>query len=69
MFLRKVTFALDSQETHNSRLLLLLVLMFTTLTFSCNEEHEHVAPAINEKDSVTMIVWYGVNSVISDSGV
>ena len=69
MFLRKVTFALDSQETHNSRLLLLLVLMLTTLTFSCNEEHEHVAPAINDKDSVPMMVSYGGKTLISDSGV
>ena len=36
---------------------------------SCTEVHEHTAPAINERDSVSMMTSYGVNTLISDSGV
>lgn len=36
---------------------------------SCTEEHEHTAPAIRDKDSVPSMVSYGVNTLISDSGV
>ena len=47
-----------------SLLLVLLTLM------SCGEEaKEHTAPAIRERDSVSMMTSYGVNTLISDSGV
>ena len=36
---------------------------------ACTEEHEHTAPAIRDKDSVPPMVSYGVNTLISDSGV
>ena len=36
---------------------------------SCSEVREHTAPAINERDSVSMMTSYGVNTLISDSGV
>lgn len=36
---------------------------------SCQEQKEHTAPAINPRDSVAMMVSYGVNTLISDSGV
>ncbi len=36
---------------------------------SCEEEHEHTAPAVNPRDSVPVMVTYGVNTLISDSGV
>ena len=46
---------------------LLLVLLFLV---SCGEEaKEHTAPAILERDSVSMMTSYGVNTLISDSGV
>lgn len=35
----------------------------------CSEEKEHIAPAIHDKDSVAMMTSYGVNTLISDSGV
>ena len=42
------------------------MLLFT----SCGEEaKEHTAPAIYERDSVSMMTSYGVNTLISDSGV
>lgn len=36
---------------------------------SCSEEKEHVAPAIYDKDSVSVMTSYGVNTLISDSGI
>ena len=45
--------------------LLLLFLSFN----SCKEQKEHTAPAILEKDSVALMTSYGVNTLISDSGV
>jgi hypothetical protein len=41
-------------------------LLFT----ACGEEaKEHIAPAIHDRDSVSMMTTYGVNTLISDSGV
>lgn len=39
------------------------------LMVACEEQHEHTAPAINERDSVSVMTSYGVNTLISDSGV
>lgn len=36
---------------------------------SCSEKHEHTAPAIREQDSVAVMTTYGVNTLVSDSGV
>lgn len=36
---------------------------------SCQEQKEHTAPAISDRDSVSMMTSYGVNTLISDSGV
>ena len=36
---------------------------------SCNKAKDHTAPAVNDRDSVAMMVSYGVNTLISDSGV
>lgn len=47
-------------------LLLLCPLVFLP---SCEEQREHTAPAIRERDSVAMMTSYGVNTLISDSGV
>ena len=45
------------------------MLVLIVLMWACSEEHEHTAPAIYEKDSVSMMTSYGVNNMISDSGV
>jgi LPS export ABC transporter protein LptC len=43
---------------------------FTLLLLNaCSEQKVHTAAAINERDSVSMMVTYGVNTLISDSGV
>ena len=36
---------------------------------SCEEQKEHTAPGIFPRDSVAMMISYGVNTLISDSGV
>lgn len=36
---------------------------------ACQEEVEHTAPAIHDRDSVAVMTSYGVNTLISDSGV
>ncbi len=44
--------------------------LFTFLLFNaCSEQVEHTAPAIHDRDSVSMMTSYGVNTLISDSGV
>lgn len=50
--------------------------LFPLITFvlflafiACKEEHEHTAPAIHDRDSVPTMVTYGVNTLISDSGI
>ena len=35
----------------------------------CNDVQEHTAPAIRDRDSASVITSYGVNTLISDSGV
>ena len=39
------------------------------LLVACEQPREHTAPAIHERDSVSMMTTYGVNTLISDSGV
>lgn len=36
---------------------------------SCENQTEHTAPAIHERDSVAVMTSWGVNTLISDSGV
>ncbi len=36
---------------------------------SCEGQKEHTAPAVRDRDSVSTMVTYGVNTLISDSGV
>ena len=51
-------------------LALFAVLVIAVGAFSaCSQEKEHLAPAINPRDSVANMVTYGVNTLISDSGV
>ena len=49
-----------------------LPILFTihySLFISCEEAQEHTAAAIYDRDSVSMMVSYGVNTLISDSGI
>ena len=47
----------------------LVLAAMTMAVLSCSEEVEHTAPAIHDRDSVSMMTSYGVNTLISDSGV
>lgn len=46
-----------------------LLLLQIFLSMSCTQEKEHIAPAIYPRDSVATMISYGVNTLISDSGV
>ena len=46
-----------------------ILMLLSWLFFACSEAHEHIAPAVNPEDSVSMMTSYGVNTLISDSGV
>lgn len=41
----------------------------STVFSSCTETKEHTAPAVNPEDSVALMSSYGVNTLVSDSGV
>ena len=47
-----------------------LLIVLAGLSFiACTEVKEHVAPPIYDRDSVSTMTSYGVNTLISDSGV
>jgi LPS export ABC transporter protein LptC len=48
---------------------LIIAIILTVLTACGNEVKEHTAPPIFDRDSVSMMTSYGVNTLISDSGV
>ncbi len=48
---------------------LLLCALVGFFASSCEEQKEHTAPAVNPADSVAMMTSYGINTLISDSGV
>ena len=51
-----------------SKIIILLIVAIAVLV-SCEQQKEHTAPAIHDRDSVSMMTSYGVNTLISDSGV
>lgn len=48
---------------------ILVILLVVAFFASCEEQKEHTAGAIHDRDSVSMMTSYGVNTLISDSGV
>lgn len=55
--------------THIKRLMRVGLGLALVSLWACSEQHEHTAPAVNPEDSVAMMTSYGVNTLISDSGV
>lgn len=53
----------------NEKWVALISCLLFVFLFSCTEAHEHIAPAVNPEDSVSTMTSYGVNTLISDSGV
>lgn len=54
-------------KLRNFHIILLLFLLLFVI--SCEEQKEHTAPAVNPRDSVAMMTSYGINTLISDSGI
>ena len=48
---------------------IVLAAVLAAMMWSCEEAKEHTAPAIYDRDSVSVMTSYGVNTLISDSGV
>jgi LPS export ABC transporter protein LptC len=53
----------------NAKVIIFFISLFPFFLFSCTEPHEHTARAVNPEDSASVMVSYGVNTLISDSGV
>ncbi len=53
----------------SGRGLVLVGLLLQLVQLSCTEQKEHIAPAVRDEDSVAIMTSYGVNMLISDSGV
>lgn len=51
-----------------ARCLMMLTFVMALVT-ACEEQTEHTAPAIHDRDSVATMISYGVNTLISDSGL
>ena len=61
---------MSNVEHYIEKLLAAALGLASTLLLSCGEEaKEHTAAAIRDRDSVSMMTTYGVNTLISDSGV
>ena len=52
-----------------NRLIIVLSLVLLSFSLACNEAKEHTAPAVMPEDSASVMTSYGVNTLISDSGV
>lgn len=48
---------------------ILLSMLGVILLGGCRKQQEHTAPPIYDRDSVAMMTSYGVNTLISDSGI
>ena len=49
--------------------IIILTLVISAFLGACQEQKEHTAAAVRDRDSVSMMISYGVNTLISDSGV
>ena len=45
------------------------IIYHLSFSLACSEAQEHIADAVNPEDSASMMTSYGVNTLISDSGV
>ena len=51
------------------RLIPILIVTMLVCLSSCSEQREHTAAAVRDRDSASMMVSYGINTLISDSGL
>lgn len=60
----------DKSFHWRSALMALAIICFhLSCGLACSQPQEHTAAAVNPEDSVSMMTSYGVNTLISDSGV
>lgn len=62
MFLSKIYGKIKAREA-------VMFLVASVAFISCSQEKEHTAPAIHDKDSVSVMKSFGVNTLVSDSGI
>ncbi len=62
MFLSKIYGKIKAREAA-------MLLVASVAFISCSQEKEHTAPAIHDKDSVSVMKSFGVNTLVSDSGI
>lgn len=59
----------QGQSMRSSLLPVLCFVLLGSLLVGCKQPKEHTAPAVRDRDSVPIMTTYGVNTLISDSGV
>lgn len=47
----------------------ILIFIFGMILLSCSGHHEHIAEAVNDKDSLPFMTSHGISNLISDSGI
>lgn len=62
MFLSKIYGKIKAREAA-------MLLVASVAFISCSQEKEHTAPAIHDKDSVSVMKSFGVNTLVSDSDI
>ena len=59
----------DKSNTYVIVWILLFFIFCSSFFSSCDNAKEHTAEAISDEDSVAMMTSYGINTLISDSGI
>lgn len=59
----------DKSNTYIIAWILLFFIFCSSFFSSCDNAKEHTAEAIRDEDSVAMMTSYGINTLISDSGI
>lgn len=59
----------DKSNTYVIVWILLFFIFCSSFFSSCDNAKEHTAEAIRDEDSVAMMTTYGINTLISDSGI
>ena len=57
------------QTSSQNRYTLCIIILIMMAIASCDNSHEHIAPAINPNDSLPFMTSRGISNLISDSGV
>lgn len=55
------------KKAYRSPVIVIMLLFY--IMMACTEQKEHLAPAIHDEDSAALMTTYGINMLISDSGV